>query len=120
MLIDLSHALGGYLYDVFVVRLDWWIALGFLAQALFTARFLVQWIASERAGRSIIPVAFWFFSVAGGVILLLYAIYRRDPVFIAGQAAGLLIYGRNIYFILREKRGTGSPGAAAGQPAAGA
>lgn len=81
-----------------------WLAIGFLGQAMFSGRFLVQWIASERAGRSIIPVAFWFFSVAGGVILLLYAIYRRDPVFIAGQAAGLLIYGRNIFFILREKR----------------
>jgi len=97
-----------------------WVAIGLLGQAMFSGRFLVQWIASERAGRSIIPVAFWFFSVAGGVVLLLYALYRRDPVFILGQAAGLLIYGRNIYFILREKRGTDAGAAAAGQPAAGA
>ena len=94
-----------------------WLAIGFLGQALFSGRFLVQWIASERAGRSIIPVAFWFFSVAGGVVLLLYAIYRLDPVFIAGQAAGLLIYGRNIFFILREKRGAAVANPSAGQPA---
>src|SRR5579863_2918330 len=100
MLIDLSHALGGYLYDVFVVKLDWWLALGFLAQALFTARFLVQWIASERAGKSVIPVAFWFFSIGGGALLLVYALYRRDPVFIAGQAFGVLVYIRNVYFII--------------------
>jgi lipid-A-disaccharide synthase-like uncharacterized protein len=81
-----------------------WVALGFLGQALFSARFLVQWIASEKAKRSIIPSAFWFFSVGGGLILLIYAIYRRDPVFIVGQAAGLFIYGRNIVFVLRERR----------------
>jgi lipid-A-disaccharide synthase-like uncharacterized protein len=104
MLIDLSHALGGYLYDVFVVKLDWWIALGFLAQALFTARFLVQWIASERAGKSVIPIAFWFFSIGGGALLLVYALYRRDPVFIAGQAFGVFVYARNLYFELRDRR----------------
>ncbi len=81
-----------------------WLIVGFLGQAFFSGRFLVQWIASERAGRSIIPVAFWFFSVGGGVTLLFYAIYRRDPVFIVGQAAGLFIYARNIYFILRERK----------------
>src|ERR1700682_4130780 len=100
MLIDLSNALGSYFYDVFVVKLDWWLALGFLAQGLFTARFLVQWIASERAGKSVIPVAFWFFSIGGGALLLIYALYRRDPVFIAGQALGLLVYVRNLYFII--------------------
>ncbi len=78
-----------------------WLAVGFLGQAMFSARFIVQWIVSERARRSIVPSAFWFFSVAGGVVLLVYAIYRRDPVFIAGQAAGLVIYARNIFFILR-------------------
>jgi lipid-A-disaccharide synthase-like uncharacterized protein len=81
-----------------------WIAIGLVGQALFSARFLVQWIASERARRSIIPNAFWLFSVGGGVILLLYAIYRRDPVFIIGQAGGLLIYGRNLFFIARERQ----------------
>ena len=81
-----------------------WLAVGFLGQALFSARFLVQWIASERARKSIIPHAFWLFSIVGGATLLAYAIYKRDPVFITGQAAGLLIYSRNIYFILREHR----------------
>jgi lipid-A-disaccharide synthase-like uncharacterized protein len=104
MLIDLSNALGGYFYDVFVVRLDWWLALGFFAQALFTARFLVQWIASERAGKSVIPIAFWFFSIGGGVLLLVYALYRRDPVFIAGQAFGVFVYARNLFFELRDRR----------------
>jgi lipid-A-disaccharide synthase-like uncharacterized protein len=81
-----------------------WIAIGFIGQTMFSARFLIQWIASEKARRSIIPSAFWFFSVAGGVVLLAYAIYRQDPVFIAGQAGGLLIYGRNVFFVMREKR----------------
>lgn len=84
-----------------------WLVVGFLGQALFTMRFLVQWIASERARRSVVPVAFWGFSLAGGITLLAYAIYREDPVFIVGQAAGLLIYGRNIYFVLRERAGRG-------------
>jgi lipid-A-disaccharide synthase-like uncharacterized protein len=104
MLVDLTNALGGYFYDVFVTRLDWWLALGFLAQGLFTARFLVQWIASERAGRSVVPIAFWFFSIGGGVLLLAYALYRRDPVFIAGQAFGVFVYARNLYFELRDRR----------------
>jgi lipid-A-disaccharide synthase-like uncharacterized protein len=80
-----------------------WLALGFIAQGLFTARFLVQWIASERAGRSIVPIAFWFLSVGGGALLLVYAIARRDPVFTLGQAAGLVVYSRNLYLIYREK-----------------
>ena len=82
----------------------WWIVLGFLAQALFTMRFIVQWIASERAGRSVIPTAFWVFSIGGGVLLLAYALYRRDPVFILGQAFGVFIYLRNLYFVMRERR----------------
>src|SRR4029077_12349972 len=73
MLVDLSRAVGSYLHDVFVIQLDWWIALGFLAQALFTMRFAVQWIASERAGRSVVPMAFWLFSIGGGILLLVYA-----------------------------------------------
>jgi len=80
-----------------------WIAIGFAGQAMFSMRFLVQWLSSERAGRSIIPIAFWYFSLAGGCILLAYAIWRRDPVFIVGQAAGLFIYTRNLYFIHRER-----------------
>ena len=104
MLIDLSRSVGNYLHDVFVIQLDWWIALGFLAQALFTMRFAVQWIASERAGKSVVPMAFWLFSIGGGLLLLIYALYRRDPVFIAGQAFGVFIYLRNLHFVLRERR----------------
>jgi lipid-A-disaccharide synthase-like uncharacterized protein len=103
MLIDLSRALGTYFHEVFVANLDWWVLLGFAAQALFTARFLVQWIASERAGRSVIPIAFWFFSIGGGLLLLVYALYRRDPVFIAGQAFGVFVYARNLYFEMRDR-----------------
>jgi lipid-A-disaccharide synthase-like uncharacterized protein len=104
MLVDLAHAVGGYLFDVFAVKFDWWVMLGFVAQAMFTARFVVQWIASEREGRSIIPIAFWFFSIGGGVLLLGYALYRRDPVFIVGQAFGVFVYLRNLYFVLRDER----------------
>lgn len=105
MIVDLLRAFGAYLQDVFVTRLDWWVLLGFFAQAMFTMRFLLQWIASERVGRSVIPLAFWNFSIAGGILLLIYALHRRDPVFIAGQAFGVLIYVRNIHFILRDRRG---------------
>ena len=89
-----------YLHDVFVVKFDAWVLLGFVAQFFFTMRFVVQWIASERARKSVMPVAFWFFSVGGGALLLVYALYRRDPVFIAGQALGLVVYLRNVYFII--------------------
>lgn len=80
-----------------------WLGIGFLGQAMFSMRFLIQWLQSERQRRSIIPVAFWYFSLLGGVTLLSYAIYRQDPVFILGQGAGLIIYARNLYFIWREK-----------------
>ena len=81
-----------------------WLIVGFLGQALFSMRFVIQWLSSEREKRSVIPVAFWYFSVAGGATLLAYAIWREDPVFIVGQATGLLIYGRNLYFIHRDRR----------------
>ncbi|MEJ5349516.1 MAG: lipid-A-disaccharide synthase N-terminal domain-containing protein [Desulfosoma sp.] len=81
-----------------------WLGIGFLAQGLFSARFLVQWIASERIGRSVVPVAFWYLSLAGGALLLAYAVWRRDPVFILGQGTGLIIYGRNLYLVYKEKR----------------
>jgi lipid-A-disaccharide synthase-like uncharacterized protein len=87
-----------------------WTAIGFLGQAFFSMRFIVQWISSERVRRSVIPTAFWYFSVGGGVILLAYAIHREDPVFIIGQAAGLVIYARNLYFILRERRQAAAAG----------
>ncbi len=104
MIIDLWHTLGGYFYDVFVQRLDWWAYIGIIAQALFTGRFVVQWLASEKAGRSVIPFSFWLLSIGGGVLLLIYALYRRDPVFILGQGFGVLIYLRNLTFVLRERR----------------
>ncbi|MFG1422267.1 lipid-A-disaccharide synthase N-terminal domain-containing protein [Roseixanthobacter liquoris] len=104
MLVELVHAAGDYLHDVFVTQLDWWVVLGFVAQILFTMRFVVQWLASERAGRSVIPFAFWTFSLGGGTLLLVYALYRKDPVFIAGQALSTFIYIRNLQFALRERR----------------
>ena len=79
MLVDLSRMIGTYLQDVFVNTLDWWVVLGLIAQFFFTARFVVQWLASERAGRSIIPVAFWFLSIAGGTMLLIYATPSQGP-----------------------------------------
>ncbi|WP_322527615.1 lipid-A-disaccharide synthase N-terminal domain-containing protein [Salinicola sp. LHM] len=89
---------------------EWlWVTIGFIGQALFSARFIIQWLASERARRSVVPIAFWFFSLGGGATLLAYAIYRRDPVFIAGQGAGLIIYIRNLMLIRREQRQTASP-----------
>ena len=80
-----------------------WLITGFTGQAMFSARFLVQWLASERMKRSIIPEAFWYLSLAGGLVLLAYAIHKQDPVFILGQAAGCFIYLRNIYFVRQEK-----------------
>jgi lipid-A-disaccharide synthase-like uncharacterized protein len=78
-----------------------WLSIGLLGQALFSARFLVQWIASERLKQSVVPHAFWYFSLGGGITLLAYALYRRDPVFILGQGAGLVVYARNLWFIHR-------------------
>jgi lipid-A-disaccharide synthase-like uncharacterized protein len=80
-----------------------WLALGFLGQACFFSRFLVQWLASERAGRSVVPRAFWYLSIAGGTIVLTYAIWRRDPVFILGQSVGLFVYLRNLVLLHREE-----------------
>ena len=83
-----------------------WLAVGVIGQLLFTSRFLVQWIASERAHRSVVPLAFWWFSIAGGATLLAYALWRRDPVFAVGQASGLVIYARNLMLIGRHRRDT--------------
>jgi lipid-A-disaccharide synthase-like uncharacterized protein len=104
MLVSLSHAVGDYLQNVFVMQLNWWVLLGYVGQALFAMRFVVQWVASERVGRSVIPVAFWFFSIGGGLVLFAYALYIRDPVFILGQGLGLFVYLRNLYFVFRERR----------------
>ena len=79
-----------------------WLGVGFLGQAFFSARFLIQWIASERLRKSVVPRAFWYFSIGGGLTLLIYALWRRDPVFILGQGAGLFVYARNLYFVLRD------------------
>lgn len=83
-----------------------WVCIGLIGQGLFTMRFVVQWLASEREKKSIIPAAFWYFSLAGGLTLLSYALYRQDPVFIIGQSTGLFIYLRNIYFITMGNKGT--------------
>lgn len=103
MLVDLANAVGGYFHDVFEFNFDWWVVLGLVAQAMFTMRFVVQWIASERQGRSVIPIAFWFFSISGGVLLLGYALYRKDIVFILGQGFGVFVYVRNLYLVLKER-----------------
>lgn len=81
-----------------------WLVIGFLGQALFSARFIIQWLASERQRKSVVPLAFWYCSLFGGLTLLAYAIHRRDPVFILGQAFGAVIYLRNLYFVHRERR----------------
>lgn len=81
-----------------------WIIVGFAGQALFSARFILQWLASEKARRSVIPVAFWYFSLGGSLVLLAYAIHRQDPVFIAGQSAGMFVYLRNLYLLRIEHR----------------
>ncbi len=84
-----------------------WIGLGFFAQFLFMMRFVVQWIASERAKRSVMPEVFWYFSIGGGVLLLAYSVYRVDPVYMFGQGLGLIIYLRNMYFVWNNKKSGG-------------
>lgn len=82
----------------------YWLAIGFLGQGLFTARFLVQWMASEKRKASVVPVAFWWLSLGGGSALLAYAIYREDPVIILGQAMGLFVYIRNLMLVAKAER----------------
>ncbi len=82
----------------------WWLIIGLAGQVAFGARFLVQWVISERRRRSVIPDTFWYFSLGGGIILLAYAIHRRDPVFIIGQAFGAVVYVRNIMLIQGARR----------------
>ncbi|WP_043538621.1 lipid-A-disaccharide synthase N-terminal domain-containing protein [Salinarimonas rosea] len=108
MIANLINDLGGRLHTIFIDSFDMVVLIGLLGQLLFTARFVVQWIASERAGKSVVPISFWFFSLGGGFILLGYAVYRQDPVFIIGQALGSLIYMRNLMLIAKSKRETRS------------
>jgi lipid-A-disaccharide synthase-like uncharacterized protein len=108
MLVDIARSVGGYLHDVFFGQVDYGILIGYFAQAMFAMRFVVQWIASERAGRSVVPTTFWVFSIGGGLMLLAYAIYRKDPVFILGQAFGVFVYLRNLQFVIRNG-GQGAP-----------
>ncbi len=81
-----------------------WIVFGLTGQLLFTARFVVQWLSSEREKRSVVPSMFWYFSIGGGIVLLTYAVYRQDVVFVIGQSSGLFIYARNLQLIRNEKR----------------
>ena len=81
-----------------------WVIIGFIGQGLFSARFILQWIVSERKKQSIIPVGFWYFSLLGGVTLFAYALHKEDPVFIVGQGAGLLVYSRNLYLIRKRAK----------------
>ena len=85
-----------------------WLAVGFAGQALFSVRFLVQWVYSERRRRSLIPIAFWYFSLAGGATLFVYALHIGDPVFILGQSIGVLIYTRNLYLIHKDRQPVGA------------
>lgn len=101
MIASLSRDFGSYLYDVFVAKFDLWFAFGLGAQLVFTARFLVQWVASEREGRSVIPVAFWVLSIVGGMMTLFYGFARRDAIIILGQILSLVIYTRNLMLIAR-------------------
>ncbi len=83
-----------------------WLVLGFGGQILFGARFLMQWIQSEKQRRSVIPISFWYFSILGGFLLLLYAIHLKDLVFISGQLFGVIVYVRNLYLIYNERKNT--------------
>jgi lipid-A-disaccharide synthase-like uncharacterized protein len=88
-----------------------WLVIGFAGQALFSARFIVQWIASERVRKSVVPVAFWFLSLAGGGLLFAYAFSRNDPVIMLGQASGLIVYIRNLWLIYKHRETDSVPAA---------
>ena len=103
MLIQYGQAFSNYFYDVFVAKFDVWLAFGLVAQLLFAARFLVQWISSERAGQSVVPMAFWFFSMGGGLMTLIYGIAKREPVIIIGQLLANIIYIRNVMLIWKNR-----------------
>ncbi|WP_232628803.1 lipid-A-disaccharide synthase N-terminal domain-containing protein [Methylobacterium sp. Leaf118] len=104
MLIQLAEDLPAYFYDVFVTRFDFWLVFGVSAQLVFGSRFILQWLASERAGRSVMPLSFWFLSIIGGVMTLVYGFVRREPVIIIGQGLSTVIYVRNLVLIFRERQ----------------
>lgn len=91
-------------FDRLIDNLNLWAFIGFAGQALFASRFIIQWIHSERVRRSEIPMGFWYLSVAGGLILLIYSIHIANLVFIIGQGSGLFVYARNLHLIYRERR----------------
>lgn len=93
--------------------LDQWLVVGLIGQGVFSARFLTQWLASERAGRSVVPVSFWWMSLVGSVLLFTYGLKRHEPILVLGQFTGLWIYGRNLYLI--RKAGPVSPDAPVAQ-----
>ena len=103
MLIQYGQALSNYFYDIFVAKFDFWLAFGLIAQLAFAARFVVQWIASERAGKSVVPLAFWFFSICGGLLTLVYGLVKREPVIIIGQLVSNIIYVRNLMLIFKSR-----------------
>ncbi|MGJ4900080.1 lipid-A-disaccharide synthase N-terminal domain-containing protein [Bradyrhizobium sp. HKCCYLRH2060] len=104
MLIQFGQAFSNYLYDIFVAKFDFWLVFGLAAQLAFAARFLVQWIASERAGKSVVPIAFWFFSIGGGLMTLIYGLVKREPVIIFGQLLSNIIYVRNVMLIFKNRQ----------------
>jgi len=86
------------------MSLKLWLIVGFIGQIMFSMRFLIQWFVSEKKKKSVIPISFWYFSIAGGVLLLSYAIFRKDPVFMLGQSVGVVIYLRNLYLIHKKRQ----------------
>jgi lipid-A-disaccharide synthase-like uncharacterized protein len=81
-----------------------WVLFGFFGQLVFAMRFIVQWVISEKRKESVVPLSFWYLSLCGGIILLIYAVYKQDPVFVLGQASGLIVYTRNLMLITKKKR----------------
>jgi lipid-A-disaccharide synthase-like uncharacterized protein len=104
MLIQIGTQLSTSLREAFIDKFDFWLVFGLAAQLVFGVRFVVQWISSERAGKSVIPIAFWFFSIVGGLMTLVYGLVKREPVIIFGQGLSTIIYVRNVVLIFREKR----------------
>ncbi len=100
-------AIGSGLVTIFPFLPETIVIIGFAGQGLFAMRFIIQWLTSEKHARSVIPLAFWYFSIGGGAVLLLYALWRKDPVIICGQGLGLFIYLRNLYLIRRSSAADG-------------